>query len=400
MIDASAVLEHLEQLRALAGNGDGAQPVAGTPLWSQARQWLRDQLRDLPVEQYEDAAGNFWVTLPGASERALVLGSHLDAAPSGAWLDGCLGTLASLEVLKALARRHGGRPPCTIRLVDWADPEAAAEQRNIAAYLELHSEPAPMLERSGNPLGVVTGTMGVERWAIAFQPVAPHGLTAGEGRSRALAACAKIALEIRPIASRFPQAVAAVDSMATTDSTAITDSMAATDNTATPAAPGSPAVDARCEATLEMRDPDPGVLLNMLREARSASERFADEEQCTVRWSRISSIEPLKFYPQLVAFCDEAIRELTGTTEFLPSASLHDAAAVARLGIPTAVIFVQSLGGGNQPQDEHAVRLHLQQAAEAFGRAAESAMHWVAGEGAEGNDLWAREARTPHTELG
>ena len=229
MIDASAVLHHLEELRALSADESGAQRVAWTPMWLQARAWFRDKLRDLPIEQHFDAAGNHWVTLPGASERSVVLGSHLDSVPNGGWLDGCLGVLASLEVLKALAKHYNGRPPCTIRLVDWADEEGArfgrslfgssafagthtvaadrvrvdhagtsleaalrecgididrigeatAEQRNIAAYLELHIEQGPVLERAGKPLGVVTGTKGVERWAITF-----HGQEAHSGSTR------------------------------------------------------------------------------------------------------------------------------------------------------------------------------------------------------------------------
>ena len=97
-----------------------------------------------------------------------------------------------------------------------------------------------------------------------------------------------------------------------------------------------------------------------------------------------------------MAFCDEAVRELTGNDEHLPSGPLHDAAEVARTGIPTAMIFVQSLQGLSHNRLENTDRLHLQQAAEAFGRATESAMHWVAGEQV---DLWAVENRTPHTDV-
>ncbi len=428
MIDASALLEHLDELRTLTGDEHGAQRLAWSPVWLQARTWFREKLRDLPVEQHHDAAGNFWVTLPGASERSVVLGSHLDSVPNGGWLDGCLGVLTALEVMKALAKRHNGRPPCTIRLVDWADEEgarfgrslfgssafagthsiaadrgrtdregttleaalkasgldidrigeAASEARNMAAYLELHIEQGPILERAGKPLGVVTGTKGVERWAITFHGQEAHsGSTPMDVRRDALAACAKLALEIRPIARKYPQAVATMGSVKTF--------------------PGIvTAVVGRCEATLDMRDLDAEVLAEMLTEARAASQRFAAEEGCTVSWSKIWSIEPIAFHPRLMAFCDEAVRELTGASEQLPSGPLHDAAEVARSGIPTAMMFVQSLRGLSHHREEDTGRLHLQQAAEAFGRAAESAMHWVAGEPV---DLWAREGRTPHADV-
>ena len=142
-----------------------------------------------------------------------------------------------------------------------------------------------------------------------------------------------------------------------------------------------------------MRDLDAEVLAGMLREAREASERFAAEEGCTVDWNKIWSIEPIPFNAQLIAFCDEAVRELTGVSEMLPSGPLHDAAEVARLGVPTAMMFVQSLGGLSHNRAEDTDRLHLLQAAEAFGRAAEAAMHWVA---AEGVDLWARQQIIKH----
>src|SRR5581483_9734020 len=156
-----------------------------------------EKIADLPVEQHLDAAGNNWVTLRGQSEKALLLGGHLDSVPNGGWLDGSLDVLAGLEVLRRFADEFDGRPPVTIRLVDWADeegarfgrsllgssafagthsieadrgrtdrdgvrledavarcgydfarfPEAEREQRNAAAYIELHIEQGPVLER-------------------------------------------------------------------------------------------------------------------------------------------------------------------------------------------------------------------------------------------------------------
>ncbi len=426
MIDAHAVLAQLDELRSLTADERGAQRVAWSPTWRTARAWFEGKLAGLPVEHHHDAAGNHWVTLPGKTERALVLGSHLDSVPNGGWLDGCLGVLAGLEVLKAIAKRTDGQPPCTIRLVDWADEEgarfgrslfgsaafagrhtmeadrgrtdregqtlesalrecgvdadrvgeAANEQRNIAAYLELHIEQGPVLERAGAALGVVTGTKGVERWAVTFTGKEAHaGSTPMKVRRDALAACAKLALEIRPLANGYPEAVATMGSVKTFPGIAT-------------------AVVGRCEATLDLRDLDAEVLARMLAEARTASERFAAEEGCMVAWEKIWSIEPVPFHPQLMTFIDEAVLEMTGTSLRLPSGPLHDAAEVARLGIPTAMLFVQSLGGLSHHREEDSDRLHLLQAAEAFGRAAESAMHWVAGDG--GIDLWAEEHRTPH----
>jgi N-carbamoyl-L-amino-acid hydrolase len=415
MVDSKSVLKHLDELRELTGDASGAQRVAWTPVWLQARAWFEEKLVALQkgvaprLEHHYDAAGNHWVTLPGESETAVVLGSHLDSVPNGGWLDGCLGVLSGLEVLAGIANKYNGRPPCTIKLVDWADEEGArfgrslfgsaafagnhtieadrartdhdgvsleaalkacgvdvehvgkacAEQKNLGAYLELHIEQGPILEKLGKPLGVVQGTKGVERWAITFYGQEAHsGSTPMEVRKDALAACAKLALEIRPIAGKHPQSVATMGSVKTF--------------------PGIvTAVVGRCEATLDMRDLDADVLASMLREAQEASERFAAEERCTVEWSKIWSIEPIPFDPTLIGFCDDAIRETVGTVEHLPSGPLHDAAEVARVGIPTVMMFVQSLRGLSHNKLEDTNREHLEQSVEAMGRLAEKTMAWV-----------------------
>jgi N-carbamoyl-L-amino-acid hydrolase len=409
MIDSQAVLADLDELRELTGNDEGAQRVAWSPMWLSARQWFEDKLKGLPVEHHYDAAGNHWVTLRGESEQALVLGSHLDSVPNGGWLDGCLGVLAGLEVLRSIARETKGHPACTVRLVDWADEEGARfgrslfgssafagthtietdrirndrkgttleaaleqcgvavdrigeatiEQANMAAYLELHIEQGPILERLGKPLAVVEGTKGVERYAITFHGQEAHsGSTPMEVRRDALAAAAKLALEIRPIAKKHPQAVATMGSVKTF--------------------PGIvTAVVGRCETTLDMRDLDADVLAGMMREAREASERFAKEEGCTVEWSKIWSIAPIPFHPELMRMCDEAIVEVAGVSQQLPSGPLHDAAEIAQLGVPTVMMFVQSLNGLSHNRAEDTKREHIELAVKAFGSLAEKTMGWI-----------------------
>jgi len=409
MVDAKRVLGNLKELRALTGDEFGAQRVAWSPVWLKARAWFEEKLKALPVEYHFDAAGNRWVTLQGVSEKTLVVGSHLDSVPNGGWLDGCLGVLAGLEVLTDFAECYDGKPPVTVKLVDWADEEgarfgrslfgsaafagkhtiaadrgrtdkdgvtleaalaacgvdvervgeASAERKNLAAYLELHIEQGPILERLAKPLGVVLGTKGVERWQITFHGQEAHsGSTPMEVRHDALAAAAKLALEIRPIAMKHPQAVATMGSVKTF--------------------PGIvTAVVGRCEATLDMRDLDAGVLAGMLAEARAASERFAEEEGCTVEWSKIWSIEPIPFHPEMIALCEQAIVETVDSAERLPSGPLHDAAEVARLGIPTVMMFVQSLNGLSHNRAEDTKAEHLEQAVVAFAALADKAAQWI-----------------------
>lgn len=409
MLNPQRTIDDLKELRALTATEErGAQRVAWTDTWLQARAWFKAKLAQLPVDVHEDAAGNIWAVLAGETEQALLMGSHLDCVPGGGWLDGCLGVVAGLEVLRYFVEQ-GKRPPVTIKLIDWADEEGArfgrsllgsaafagnhsieadrgrtdrdgvtlqaamrrcgveieraAEatvgQKNAAAYLELHIEQGPVLEQKGLPLGIVTGTKGVERHNITFFGQAVHsGATPMPLRRDALAACAKLALEIRAIAGKHEDAVCTMGSVKTF--------------------PGIvTAVVGRCEATLDQRDLSPANLAQMYREAQEASERFAQEEGCTVQWSKIWDIEPIPFHPELLDLCEEAVFEASGTRFRLPSGPLHDAAEVARCGIPTVMIFTQSIGGISHNKIEDTREDHLRQGVTALAKLADKTIGWI-----------------------
>ena len=141
-LNPKRTVAELKELRALTGDENGAQRVAWTDTWLKAREWFASKIKDLPVEHHYDAAGNNWVTLPGASEKALLIGGHLDSVPNGGWLDGSLNVLAGLEVLRRIATEFSGRPPVTVRLVDWADEEGARFGRSLlgsSAFAGTHS---------------------------------------------------------------------------------------------------------------------------------------------------------------------------------------------------------------------------------------------------------------------
>ncbi len=408
-LDPKRTVAELKELRALTGDDAGAQRVAWTDTWLKARDWFAKKIADLPVEHHCDAAGNNWVTLRGASEKSLLIGGHLDSVPNGGWLDGSLNVLAGLEIFRRIASEFNGRPPVTVKLVDWADEEGARfgrsllgssafagtssvaadrvrtdrdgvkmedalrrcgvemdtfadatrGQKDAAAYIELHIEQGPVLERMGLPLATVLGTKGVERHAITFHGQEAHsGSTPMNARHDALAAAAKLALEIRTIAGKHADAVCTMGSVKTY--------------------PGIvTAVVGRCETALDQRDLDPAVLATMYREAREASERFAGEERCTVGWSRIWSIEPIAFDPRLLDLCDAAIRDVGAKTHRMPSGPLLDAAEVSRAGIPTVMMFVQSLGGISHNKVEDTKEEHLELCVRAFDRLASKAMEFV-----------------------
>jgi N-carbamoyl-L-amino-acid hydrolase len=408
-LNPKRTIDELKELRELTGDENGAQRVAWTLMWRKAREWFESKLVGLPVEHHYDAAGNSWVTLPGESDKVLILGGHIDSVPNGGWLDGSLDLLAGLEVLRRFAAEFNGRPPVTIRVVDWADEEGARfgrsllgssafagtasieadrrrkdkdgihledalrsngveienfhdaqrERKHAAAYLELHIEQGPVLERMGLPLAVVLGTKGVERHAITFLGQEAHsGSTPMNVRRDALAAAAKLALEIRTIARKHPDAVCTMGSVKTF--------------------PGIvTAVVGRCETMLDQRELDAAVLAQMYREAQEASQRFADEEQCGVEWSRIWNIEPVPFHPALLDLCDEAIREIAGESHQMPSGPLHDAAEVARAGIPAVMLFVQSLRGISHNKIEDTKEEHLELAVRALDRLASKTAKWI-----------------------
>jgi acetylornithine deacetylase/succinyl-diaminopimelate desuccinylase-like protein len=137
------------------------------------------------------------------------------------------------------------------------------------------------------------------------------------------------------------------------------------------------AVVGRCETTLDQRDLDAEVLESLFKEAREASERFALEENCTVKWSRIWSIEPVPFDPALIELCEEAIQEVSGSSYRMPSGPLHDAAEVARVGIPTVMLFVQSLRGISHNKIEDTQQDHVALAVQALDRLATKTMKWI-----------------------
>jgi N-carbamoyl-L-amino-acid hydrolase len=239
--------------------------------------------------------------------------------------------------------------------------EARSQLENAAAYLELHIEQGPVLESMDLPLGAVLGTFGVERHRITWTGQAAHaGSTPMDRRRDALAGAAKLALEIRGIAARVGDGAVCTSGGVVCKPGIVT------------------SVVETAEQLLDQRHLDADKLAELLAEARTASERFAEEENVDVAWEKIWSIEPIPFHPELVDMCDAAIEDVAGASHRLPSGPLHDAAEVSRAGIPTVMMFVQSLRGLSHTKVEDTSPEHLELAVEALDRLTSDAITWVA----------------------
>jgi allantoate deiminase len=411
-MNAQRVIADLRELAARTATADGAQRLAWGPVWREAREWFRIRVGELGLRIKTDAAGNNWVTLGGRSAKTVIVGSHLDSVPNGGWLDGALGVLAALEVLRIHA---GATPPVTLTLVDWADEEGARFGRSLLgssaaagslnvddvraltdrngtrlvdalaengvalermldahlelksidarAYLELHIEQGPVLESMNKPAAAVLGTFGVERHMIRFTGQAAHsGSTPIPMRRDAFLAAAQTALECREIATRHSRPGAGV---------VCTVGVVNVEPKIVTAVPGV------CEISLDQRALDAAVLAAMLREARDASERAARDNHVAVEWRNLWRIEPRLFDPALVRLCEDAVREETGDAPRLPSGPLHDAAEMVP-HMPVVMMFAYSSNGLSHCKEEDTPEPHLEKTIRAYLRLAEKTIAHVA----------------------
>src|SRR5437773_5543537 len=165
-LDPARTVAELTELRELTGDENGAQRVAWTDTWERAREWLRGKVAETGAGESIDAAGNQWFTLRGGSDRALLIGGHIDSVPNGGWLDGSLNLVAGVEVLRRIAA--DGQPPLTVRLVNWADEEGARFGRSLfgssaaAGSMADQDELRERRDADGNALPEVVGRHGVD----------------------------------------------------------------------------------------------------------------------------------------------------------------------------------------------------------------------------------------------
>ena len=392
-LDPARVVSRLRELQELTGDEDGAQRVAWTDTWARARSWLADSLSDLPLDLERDEAGNDWYTLRGESERAVLLGGHMDSVPErrlarrlsqrarrrrGAAEDRRRGNAACDGAARRLGRRRGGSVrPFPVRLVRGRRLDGRSDELRKLA------------DRDGVLLTEALGAFGIDLdRALGLAPSARGRCRVPRAPHRA-GACARVAGSPARRRARDVRCRAAPHHLARPGRTRRLD-----------ADGPAPRCARRCR---EARAPHPRDRrrgrrwrrLHVRRRghadpasSRRSSRRPSNsstsgistrqrwrgcwswprtpprgsprEENIEVEWERIWSIEPILFDETLVAFCDEAIREVTGTSHRLPSGPLHDAAEVSRSGVPTVMLFVQSLRGLSHTKLEDTRSEHLE----------------------------------------
>ena len=304
------MLERLDELYAIGG-GRGANRPYGSPEEDAAHALVADWMREAGLEVEVDAHGNLFGRTSVRDD--IWVGSHLDSVPHGGRFDGPLGVVGGLEAVEragcgSVVAFRGEEAGCIGSRALCAGAAALPE-----AFLELHIEQGPVLERAGAALGVVTSIVGYARGELVFEGRAGHaGTTPMDGRDDALVAAAETVLCIREAARVIDGAVATVGQLAVEPG-------------------GSNVIPERVRVSVDARAPD----------ARRLDELI-----------EAIGFEPAHRTPP--AAMDEELRrvlldeiETRGLPAIeLPSGAGHDAGILAAAGVPSAMLFVRSLNGG------------------------------------------------------
>ncbi len=405
LVDSKNIVKNLRELAELTSNESGAQRVAWTDIWQKARDWFAEKMIEEGAEVTIDKAGNSWAKIEGESEEAILIGSHLDSVPNGGWLDGALGVVAGMEVLKRYGK-NGKQPKKTLYVVNWADEEGGRFGRSligssaisgaldindlialkdndgipllealqeydvkmdsilkardefmkkkIVGYLELHIEQGPVLEGMKKSVACVYGITGCERHYLTFTGQAAHaGSFPTLMRQDAFLAAAESSLGFREIALKY-------DGVCTVGKVSVSPDIVTI-------------VPEGCRISLDQRSIDKIKLQAMFDEAHQVAEAAAKKHNVKVSWEKIWSIDPTLFDPKLTELCQAAVCEQTGEATTMYSGPLHDAAEMAKI-VPSIMMFAMSLNGLSHCRQEDTNDYDLEVAGSAFLRLADKVL--------------------------
>jgi hydantoinase/carbamoylase family amidase len=370
----------------------GVSRFAWTPELADVNAWLAERLAELGLDVELDPAGNVIGRWQEREGKAVVLGSHLDTVPSGGRFDGALGVLAGLDVVRRL-KAEGLEPARPLWVVSFNDEEGARFQTGmlgsrafcgdcdlddwhrrgvaeamaeagfdfarladagradeVGAYLELHIEQGPVLERAGVDLGGVTAITGMLGFRARFLGEANHaGTTPMELRRDALAGAARAVLELR-------------------DEARSRDDMTANVGVISAEPGGFNVVPGAAEITIDVRSPsvDGFALLEPL--VRGAVERIAAEESLGLELTETHRKQPVALDADLQDRLEAAAGEEGASTLRLPSGAGHDAMVLAH-HVPAAMLFVPSRDGRSHTPDEYSSPEHCELGARVLARA-------------------------------
>lgn len=397
-IDAGRVIEDLRGLAGSTSDGSGAQRVAWTQTWELARDFVARLLRELGLDVESDEAGNRWAYLPGRRPEVVAIGSHIDSVPNGGRLDGALGVMAAIGVVRALVAA-GIEPESTVAVVDFADeegsrfgrslfgssavagsldparlrglhdadgvgieeamggygvdldlaPRAAARREGVVAFLELHVEQGPVLEAAGLGVGAVEGAMGIDRRRCRVLGQIGHaGATPMARRRDPLVASAAAITECVALAE-------AAGGLATAGELRLD--------------PNIPtAVPRSVEFTIDLRHAEPEALAGMATQIYEATDRAVTGKGCSLEIEPIWESAPVRFDPALVRIARRHASRVSGGDLTLVSGPGHDAVALAEV-LPSAMLFASSINGVSHAPEEDTSEQDLRSAIEAFGGA-------------------------------
>ncbi len=400
MSDAANVLARLAQLAKLGAYGAGLDRPLASPQERAARDLFAGWARAAGFALRQDAVGNVFArregTRPGL--KPILTGSHLDTVKTGGAYDGAYGVVGAICALELLEAR-GAATAHPIEAVAWVGEEgsrfplgclgssvfagisraddalaivgddgvslrdalAASDggllpgvpmraDRDVAAYLELHVEQGPILEEAGVSLGVVTAIFGQRRLRATVTGVSGHaGTVPMRMRADALCAASELVLELDRAARTEADAVATVGRMLVEPN-------------------GTNVVPGRVTFSLDLRAPDEASLDAIERAFRDAVADVSRRRHVTVDVEAFERRKPTPMTPALRAAIHRVAAAMGREAVDCPSGAGHDAMSLGTI-VPTAMIFVPSIGGRSHVAEERTADADVELGVEALAAA-------------------------------